>query len=238
MKKRLLPIGTGLLVLLLTLNAHAQLSVGLSGGYTRNYLYTNIGYRLFTQYQPADGFSLSLPVQYAVTDWLALQADVQLVQKNYRLTRSDYFEGIYNVTTNQYLQLPVMGHFSFGGRKLKGFLNLGGYAGYWATSTNKGVTPALNEGGGDARIFLDAVEGISYNESYTFDSRKDRRLELGWLTGVGVSYQQARYNFFLEGRYSQSLLDQQKKYMINQVPCYNQTYTVQVGCLYQLTRHR
>ncbi len=235
MKKYLL-LGYIFLFTSFSTNVLAQFSIGLSGGYAKTNLYTSPGYRTYTQYRPADGFSVGVPIQYVITDWLTVQAEAQFVQKNYRLTRTDYYEGVYNTTTNQYLQLPLMGHFSFGSRRVSGFVNLGGYAAYWATSANKGVTPALNEGGGDAPIFLDAVERVAYNEPYAFDNRKDRRFELGWLTGLGVSYQLARYSFFVEGRYSQSLLDQQKNYMINQIPCYNQTYTVQTGCLFQLRR--
>lgn len=235
MKKQLFSVGTGLLCLLLTINAHAQLSIGLSGGYARNHLYTSVGYRTYTQYQPADGFSLSVPLKYTVNDWLAVQAEAQFVQKNYQLIRSEFFEGIYNATTNQYLQLPLMGHFSFGGRKLKGFVNLGGYAGYWATSTNKGVAAGLSlQPTENPQRYLDFYQNIAYDEPYAFDNRKDRRFELGWLTGLGVSYQLSRYNVFVEGRYSQAILDQQKNYMNNQIPRYNQTYILQIGCFYQL----
>lgn len=86
----------------------------------------------------------------------------------------------------------------------------------------------------DFKYYLDVKENIAYNESHTFDERKDRRLELGWLTGLGISYQLARYTLFIEGRYSQSFLDQQKNYMLNQIPRYNQTYMAQIGCLFLL----
>ncbi|RZK76348.1 MAG: PorT family protein [Pedobacter sp.] len=234
MKKQFLSIVTGL-SLLMTVNAYAQFSAGLSGGYNRNYLYTNVGYRAYTQYQPVDGFSLSIPIKYTINNWLAVQTEAQFIQKNYRVNRNDFLQGIYNTTMNQYLQLPIMGHFSFGGQQLKGFLNLGGYAGYWATSLNNGVTAGLSSKMvDDFKYYLDVKENIAYNESHTFDERKDRRLELGWLTGLGISYQLARYTLFIEGRYSQSFLDQQKNYMLNQIPRYNQTYMAQIGCLFLL----
>ena len=229
-----------ILLVVCTSSAWAQLSVGITGGYTGNYLYTSVGYFVGTKYSPADGFSVGIPIQYAITEWLAVQAEAQFVQKNHRLTRIGFFEGIYTATTNQYLQLPVMGHFSFGGLRLRGFLNLGGYAGYWATSRQQGIIPNIDNAidNEQAVRLLDVLPPLAYNESYTFDARKDRRVEAGWLAGVGLTYQPGRYQFFVEGRYTQALLSQQKDYMINQISRYNQTYSLQLGLLYQLNRRR
>jgi len=41
---------------------------------------------------------------------------------------------------------------------------------------------------------------------------------------------------FVEGREIQSLTDQQKNYMINQIPRYNQTFGLTLGCLISLKR--
>jgi hypothetical protein len=240
MNKHIMSMGAGLLCLLLTTTARAQLRIGLSAGATRNYLHTNSGPFFFAKYSPADGFGVNLPIQYAITDWLAVQTEAQFIQKNSRLTRTGYYEGIHTNTTNQYMQVPVMGHFSFGGRQLKGFLNLGGYIGYWTTSRQQGIMANIDN---DTDIdnperLLDELSPLAYDNSYTFDTRKDRRLELGWLTGIGLTYQPGRYQFFVEGRYTQALLDQHRPYMINQIPVYNQTYSLQVGCLYQLSTRR
>ncbi|MBD2756574.1 porin family protein [Spirosoma validum] len=219
-------------------SAFAQLSVGVQGGYVKNYLNTSTGYLVSTQYAPATGFSIGIPIRYSVNKWLAFQVEPQLIQKNYRLNRTGSLDGLYQTTTNQYLQLPIMGHFSFGGARLKGFMNLGGYAGYWATSTNQGALFAFSPQLEDETDESDALPDYllqKFNESYTFDGRKDRRLEIGLLAGTGIGYQAGRYNFFVEGRYYYALSDQQKNYMINQIPRYNQTYALQVGCLYQLT---
>lgn len=236
MKKYLLFVYTFLMTVY-TSSTLAQLSVGMTGGYTKSYLYTNAGYRVSTQYEPSTGFSIGIPVRYSVNRWLAFQAEPQFIQKNYQLSRTGFYEGIYQISTNQYLQLPVMSHFAFGGSQLKGFLNLGGYAAYWAASRIEGVTPNIDNQTGDewaVSRLLELYPAQYFNESYVFDGRKDRRLEIGWLVGAGLSYQAARYNFFAEGRYYQALSDQQNKYMLNQIPRYNQSYVLQIGCLYQL----
>jgi len=53
--------------------------------------------------------------------------------------------------------------------------------------------------------------------------------------GKGMSYDISdKFQVFVEGRYTYSLTDQQKKYMINQVARYNDTYGVSIGFLLNL----
>ena len=176
-----------------------------------------------------------------MNNWLGIQSDPQFIRKSYEVERSEVFEGVYQKNTNNYIQLPLMAHFTFGGQKLRGFFNLGGYAGYWSSSYIKGTQldpfsqsynlPDNFQGKRD----LDFETGYSYDEKYAFDKRKDRRVELGLLGGTGVSYQvKSRYELFAEGRYYRALTDQQKDYMLNQIPRYNDTFTIQVGCVYRL----
>lgn len=222
----------------LSLSTKAQLSVGVSGSYNKNYLYTNISNRAYTQYKPLQGFGVSIPVQYQFNNWLALQVEPGYVQKNYRVERYNFFEGIYQNTTNGYYQLPLIGHFMFGGSKLKGFMNLGGYGAYWASSKVKGsLANMLNEVNNvDYNQNINSYYGLqnpyAYDEKYNFDTRKDRRLELGWLVGAGMSYKVNNlFEVFAEARYYQAITDQQKNYMINQIPRYNQTYCGNLGVL-------
>jgi hypothetical protein len=57
------------------------------------------------------------------------------------------------------------------------------------------------------------------------------------VLGIGVSYQlSTRYNLFIEGREIQALTDQQKNYMINQIPRYNQTFALTFGWLIRLKK--
>ncbi len=224
-----------------TLASRAQFSIGLEAGYNKNYLYTNTGFRAFTKYESVGGFNIGVPVRYTLNNWFAIQADPQYIRKNYKIVRTNFFDGIYQNNTNSYLQLPLMAHFSFGGQKIKGFLNLGAYAGYWASARIKGTQIDAFSKGYDVpddfqpKTILDLEPGYSYNEKYEFDKRRDRRIELGLVGGTGVSYQlKPRYELFAEVRYYHALTDQQKNYMINQIPRYNETYTVQVGCLYRL----
>jgi hypothetical protein len=229
---------------LLSIQAKSQLYVGLEVGGSKNYLNTNVSNLVSTEYNPSNGFSVGIPVLYKVNDWLAFQADPNYIQKNYQLARTDFFEGVYQDNTNSYVQLPVMAHLSFGGKKLTGFLNLGGYGGYWVSYHIKGTMPNIldqpaytnTESNAQANNVFDEFIPYNYNEKYQFDNTKDNRIELGLLAGVGISYKMNdQYLLFGEARYYQSMTDQQKDYQLNLIPRYNQTVGISLGCLYNLT---
>ncbi|MGO4289556.1 porin family protein [Chitinophaga sp. RAB17] len=221
--------------------AQAQFEIGVSGGYNKNYLQTSSGYRAFTKYDALSGFVVGIPIQYHFNDWLAIQADPSYIQKNYEQSRNHFFDGIYQKSTNTYIQLPVMAHFSFGGKKLKGFFNAGGYGAYWAGGRIKGAMANVFNNAPDlpdnqqVYNFFQFDKAYNYNEKYTFDSRRDRRMEFGLVAGAGIEYLlQQKYRFFAEARYYYGLSDQQKNYMINQIPRYNDTYVIQAGCLFNI----
>jgi hypothetical protein len=218
------------------LSSFAQFSVGLEGGYTRNYLQTNNANRDFTNYTPGNGFGIGIPVQYKITNWFAVAADPGYIQKNYKQERTNYYAGTYQVSTNSYLQLPIMGHFMFGSEKIQGFFNLGGYVGYWLTGNVKGKMPnvldPVDSSTATNTVYLELAKPYDYNEKYTFDSRRDNRIELGWVAGAGISYAiNDKYSIFAEGRMMQSITDMQKNYMINQTPRYNSTYSANLGIM-------
>ena len=217
-------------------NVFAQFSVGIEGGYNKNYLVTNNANRAFTNYKPLSSFTVGIPLQYKIADWFAIAADPTFLQKNYLQERSAFFAGVYQNNYNSYVQLPVMAHFMFGGKRLKGFANAGVYGGYWMASTIKGVMPAILDNvdnNTSTSSIYDYNNSYSYNEKYSFDSRKDNRFEVGWVAGLGIGYDVTnKINVFAEGRLLYSFTDQQKKYETNQVPRYNTTYGANAGVLY------
>lgn len=232
-----------LFLLVAAATARAQFEVGITGGYNKNYVHTSAGARAFTRYEPRSGFVVGIPVRYSISSWLAVQAEPSYIQKNYRFTRDRFYDGIYQNNTFNYIQLPLMAHFSFGDNKLKGFFNAGGYGAYWISGRIKGAMANVFDKGAEIPddqqtfTYFQYNQIYRFNEQYTFDSRRDRRLELGLLAGAGIEYLlNERFRFFAEARYYYSLSDQQKDYMINQVPLYNNTYVLQAGCLFNLRR--
>lgn len=113
------------LALAVSVPASAQWRVGLTAGYSRNTLDMDTGYAYDLRYEARDGFTVGIPVQYDFRDWFGLRADLVFVQKGQKMHRTDTYNAIHTDTRNNYLQLPVMASFSFGGERLRGFLKCG-----------------------------------------------------------------------------------------------------------------
>lgn len=218
-----------LLLLPLSGMLYSQFSAGVSVGYDRNNLTTGSSYRSFVRHEAKSGFAIGLPVRYDFRDWFGIQSELTYMQKNNKTVRDHSYDGFTNESTNSYLQIPLMAHLSFGGEKLRGFVNLGGYGGYWLTSKNAGVGMNLF-GNGPEMVY-------PYDEKYEFDSRRDNRLEFGLVGGGGMQYAlNDKYTLFVEGRYYYSLTDMQKDYMIKRPIKYNNTFTLSVGCLFAVSK--
>jgi hypothetical protein len=201
---------------------------GISGGYTNNQLYTSTANRAFTTYENGDGFAAAIPVRYQVNSWFALQAEFQFVQKNYVWERTGPFSRIYSEVTNSFIDFPLMAQFSFGGQKLRGFVNAGGFLGVWVDSRRKGTerTTSVDYWNPDEIYYYD------YDEKMDFDTRRDNRFDAGLLLGGGVQYALKPCTFFIEGRYNFGLTDLQKKYAYEMVPRINDTFVIQCGVIF------
>lgn len=217
------------ILLLVGFVAHAQnntsrLYFGVSSGYTHNTLVTSVGYRPFTTYESVGGFTVGVPVLYRFNEWLALQVEPSVIQKNYlwALTRFHALYPAHRYTINTYLQLPLMANFSFGGERLRGFVTPGVFVGYWTASRIRGIAIGNNR-------------AYSFNMPFEFDTRRDNRFEYGLMLGLGLKYRlNDMLTFTLEGRYFYGASDLQKNYMLQQIPRYNNTFVLQAGVLFNL----
>lgn len=219
--------------------ASAQWRVGLQGGYSYNSLTTEAGYYYDRHYNPRGGFAIGVPVQYGFNGWLAVQAEVDYVQKNYELERTGFFHQLGERLTNHYLSVPVFARFSFGGERLRGYLDAGFYAGGWLAARREGTTFSMFSSTYDPNpdAYGDLTELYDYDEKYEFDSRLDNRFEGGTLIGVGVEYAVTSTWAVQAGcKYYHSLTDTQKDYMLGQVPRYNNTFVFQVGVMATIGR--
>jgi opacity protein-like surface antigen len=211
----------------------AQCSAGISAGYTSNELYTNISNYSYGAYHREGGFIVAVPVQYAIRDWLAVKAEPGFIEKTFSLRQTLPGNPTTRLTNRyRYLQLPLMAQFSFGAGKWRGFATLGGYGSFWLSGRIKGTElDGFNYTFPNFTHRIQEVDG-----KYEFDTRRDRRLQFGWLAGGGLQYAVSKkLDVFAEGRYYQDLTDQQKDYMHNQVPRYNITTAATIGCLYHLS---
>ena len=210
-----------ILTCMLPMLAHGQWRIGVNGGADVNHFIVDKHYQTDFQYKDRWGLTLGVMGQYDVNQWLGVRAELDWTQKNYRHTRET--KQLFNYKyVNNYLQLPVMASFSFGGQKVRGFLNTGVYGGYWLNSSREGY---------DTNTFSGRT--FDFSEDITLDSERDQRWDFGFVGGAGVEYRFAsHWAAQVEMRYYYSTVSTQKDYMRNQDPHYNGTLALQAGIWY------
>ncbi len=210
-----------ILALILPAMAFAQWRVGVNGGADFNHYTINTQFQSDYQYKDRWGGTFGVMGQYNFKDWLGVRAELDWTQKNYRMRRP-----VANTTdykyVNNYLQLPVMASFSFGGEKVRGFFNGGIYGGYWLNSSRKGV---------DCNLFSETA--YSFSEKIEFNTERDQRWDFGFVAGAGVEYRFAsNWAAQVELRYHHSTLSVQKDYTGFKDNRYNSTLALQAGVWY------
>lgn len=216
------PLAVLLLCAFGTATATAQgWRVGVTAGADYNVRSMDMQYMSDFRTEGRWGATVGVSGQYNFTDWFGVRADLNWAQKNYRQYRS-----VLNVVDykyrNNYLQLPVMASFSFGGSKLRGFTNLGVYGGYWMNSSRWGL---------DYNSFTDRT--YDFSEKVNFDSDRDQRLDFGFVGGAGLEYRLSKHwAAQIELRYYYSTTSVQKQYMHVKDYRYNGTTAIQVGGYY------
>lgn len=232
---------------MMLLLAHATLSkaqtlyVGVESGVNSNQLYTNASNRFFTDYKSLTGVNVAGTATLNINNWLDLQLSPTFIQKNYELTRSGHYNGQFQEFHNSYWQLPAIAQFSFGSRIVQGFLSVGAYSAYWSSAATKGKQPVIWNSGENTPesryTIFNYNGGQTYDEKYVFDGVKDNRWEFGWVAGVGIRWiPNAWSRVYIEYRRYSAQTDQQKDYMLNKVPRYNQTTGISLGYQYRLAR--
>ena len=163
--------------------ANAQVNpkwtIGVKGGYNwTNIDRSNMG-RIDETYSPRGGADVGIQAKYAFTDWFAIRADLSYMKRSYRMDRNlHYLDPVYTKYSNEYLMLPLMADFSFGGKKLRGHAYCGGYGAYWAFAEREGKTYWMT----DYYVYFE-----DFDEQRAFNS-EDQRLIAGAVGGLGLSY--------------------------------------------------
>ena len=211
-------------LILLPFTLRAQWRVGIIEGIDYNVHSQSVHY--MTDYNIHGFVDLTSGVsgQYSFYKWLGVRADLLFTQKNYNISRTDLSQVNYTYFNN-YLLIPVMASFSFGGDNfpLRGFFNLGNYCGLWLTSHRLGSD--INALTGKQYAFAGPVE---------FNSERDNRLDLGIAGGAGMELRCNRHwAVQLEARCYYSLTSQVKEYMRVKDFRYDTTIGLQAGVYYK-----
>lgn len=183
---------------------HAQWRTGVVGGYDFNIHSQDVHYMNDCKISGRPGFHAGVSGQYSFNKWLGVRADLLFTQKNYNMSRTDLSQVNYTYLNN-YLLLPVMASFSFGGDNfpLRGFVNLGSYGGFWLNSYRAGT---------DYNALSDRT--YEFAGPVAFNQEKDNRLDLGLVGGAGMEFRWHRHwAVQVEARCFYSIASQVKEYM-------------------------
>lgn len=207
--------------LLMPLAAQAQWRVGTYMGATYNDFSMDKQYMSDFQIDGRWGTAMGVFGQYNINEWLGVRADLNLMQKNHRQHRSALKAVDYRFR-NTYLQLPLMASFSFGGRELRGFCNLGVYGGYW-----------LDEWLDGTDYYYYTNSSVPVAESMSFNAERDQRWDFGFIGGVGMEYMFAHnWSVRTEVNCYYSIVSTTKQYMRVKDYRYNTTALIQLGIVY------
>lgn len=160
-------------------NTFAQWQTGIKTGMNITAPDRSQAGRVDEIYSAGTGWIAGATVQYNFLEWLALRTEIDVTDRTHRMDRNiRYIDPVYTVYHNTYLMVPVMADFSFGGRKVRGHLYTGGFAGYWLTGNREGTTFWMT----DFNVYFSP-----FNEKIEFTD-EDNRFTAGLTAGAGLSY--------------------------------------------------
>ena len=205
--------------------ANAQWAVGLRSGWTSTTISRYDAGRMDESDSPLGGFEAGIQGRYIVNPWLAIRANVSLMQRSHRMDRNlNYLDPVYTEHRNAYLMLPVMADFSFGGTRLRGHMLAGAYAGYWLQDHRKGTTYWMT----DYYVFFEP-----FDEQREFTD-SDNRLNAGLSLGADLSYSLGRWELGLEALYLYDLSSHHLGYANLADPRYLNTLSLNLNIIYNL----
>ena len=220
MKRKFLLLG---MALMLTMMTQAQWRLGVVGGAAWNHYAVDKQYATDYQFNSRWGGTAGITAQYNFFDWFGLRANAMFVQRNYQHTRTIYSNLLDVRYENNWLLFPVTVNFSFGGQKVRGFVDLGVYGGAWLSSKRSGIE-------------YSSFSHTTYNfrETMQFDKRKDQRGDFGFTGGVGIEYRfHEHWLAQIEAVCYYSVISSTKQYMEHQKDYrYNTTVGLQAGVSY------
>jgi hypothetical protein len=225
----------GALLLILSLPARAQWSVGIGQGVGWDRI--SRAPEPMTKSRPLAGYLAEIQVEWVCARHISLSLGASYNKKNYEVARTGTLSGEYQQFRNGYLQMPFIAHF-FLGERWRVFGGAGMYFGYWTSGRTKGkiadifsVTDSSLTGGQTFESYR--LDG--FNAAYAFNKIRDRRWEVGWTGDVGVQFRSGtKFIPFAKASYYYSLSDQQKAYMTDQSGRYNRVVTLSLGVMYVL----
>lgn len=165
-------------MLLIASGLNAQWRLGVTGGGSINWNNIDFGYATTYKQNSKMGGTVMVSGQYNFNDWIGLRIDAGWVQRNYqRILTTQYEDGTITQKWDfkrNYLMLPVTASFSCGGEHFRGYIDLGGFAGYWLSQKT------INDSGEN--------NSKPVTEKYVFNDKRDVRFDAGLVGRIGGIY--------------------------------------------------
>ena len=205
--------------------ANAQWALGLKGGWTRTTTdRTNMG-RIDESYSSLNGYDLGIQAHYSINYWMAVRVGFDYMKRSHRMDRNlNYVSQAYTEYRNDYLMIPVMADFSFGGKLLRGHLLCGGFGGYWLKAQVKGtgITSLLTQ---------NFLQDFDANHEFTAE---DQRFTVGVVGGVSLTADVSKnIGINIDALYYYDLVSYQKDYVHLKDPRYLDTFSLTMGVYYK-----
>ena len=218
---------TKLLILLffiaLATNVNAQFGIGLKGGLDFNSVTRSNSGRIDETYHAKNGADYGIILSYQINEWFALRANVEMLSRSHTMKRNlNAVKGLYTDYKNQYLTVPVMADFTFGGARVRGHFMMGGYVSYWMMANVSGNTFDL------------------YNKIRPFDEKMEfneyhNRFVAGLVAGPGLSVALTeKISLELDALLYYDLVSYMKVSNVSPDPRYNNTASLTLGVIYKL----
>lgn len=175
---------------------NAQWRLGVTAGTTVNCYTQENSYAYDRVLAPGWGGTAGITAQYNFFDWLGLRLDWTMAQRNY--SSSFYFREWTDFNgqlqheqyryTNIYHMIPIAVNFSFGGKYVRGYVDIGGYVAHWTFGRYTAHMADEYHGQWMEDLQKRACATYTVSEPYTFDKRRDRRFDAGLTGRIGITY--------------------------------------------------
>ena len=207
----------------LATNVNAQFGIGLKGGLDFNSVTRSNSGRIDETYHAKNGADYGIILSYQINEWFALRANVEMLSRSHTMKRNlNAVKGLYTDYKNQYLTVPVMTDFTFGGARVRGHFMMGGYVSYWMMANVSGNTFDLYN---KIRPFNEKME---FNEYHN-------RFVAGLVAGPGLSVALTeKISLELDALLYYDLVSYMKVSKVSPDPRYNNTASLTLGVIYKL----
>ena len=207
----------------LATNVNAQFGIGLKGGLDFNSVTRSNSGRIDETYHAKKGADYGIILSYQINEWFALRANVEMLSRSHTMKRNlNAVKGLYTDYKNQYLTVPVMADFTFGGARVRGHFMMGGYVSYWMMANVSGNTFDLYN---KIRPFNEKME---FNEYHN-------RFVAGLVAGPGLSVALTeKISLELDALLYYDLVSYMKVSKVSPDPRYNNTASLTLGVIYKL----